>query len=544
MSHASSLPFLETLDDVRNALLDRIPVNERNSFFTDFHPQEITSNDVDINTAQLERACELIRHAITHQQKVLLYGDYDCDGITSTAVLWQSLRSLGLITQPFIPRRDVYGYGMSLQALKDLWIDQSFDLIITVDNGIVAHEAVEWAQSKGAKVIITDHHHVGEKLPTAEAIVHSSLLCGVGVVWMVVRELDLKIANSHLDLVAIGTLADQVPLIGANRVLVKRGLSCLRETTKPSLQELAKISGVKLATLTTSDVTFRLAPRINAMGRLADPMDALRALVAQSTIRLTSLLTQMEVTNRERQKLTEKYFSEISTQIGFYSQGSSASVHIVAGDYHEGVIGLLASKLVEKSHLPAIVISKMKKVWKASCRSIPEVNMIETLQSVSDVNFASLGGHSLAAGFSLNPETAESDLIKISNTFRKKHVCINAKKERKIVGNLSFKLLNLELLQLLSEFEPFGSGNEEPCFILSPILLQDTQYVGQNKQHWKGSLYHEMCEKKVPAIFFGAREKYPDDLAKITQVVVRIVPSTYGSRGFDIHIAEAHGDRH
>jgi single-stranded-DNA-specific exonuclease len=425
-----------------------------------------------------------------------------------------------------------------VKALEDRWKEHSFDLVITVDNGIVANEAVSWLKSKGATVIVTDHHQPSETLPEADAIVHSSLLSGVGVAWALSRALTPDQADSHLDLVAIGTLADQVPLVGANRALVKHGLQALRHTQRASLIALAELAAIDLSKISANGITFTLAPRINAVGRLADPMDALRALVSQSPSRIKELIASMERTNTERQDLTQSMYKEVLQSLSAEVE-NLPPILIISGPYHEGIIGLLASKLVEQYHRPAIVISTLNDVWKASCRSVPGFSIIAALRSVEGVEFVSLGGHAMAAGFSLNATRGNESIERLKQELTEKYTNIALKSNSEYIGTLSFRLLIPDLVRVIEEFEPFGSGNIEPCFLLKDIRFTSVQYVGKQKQHWKGSLLHFETGSSAPAIFFRAQEKYLQDAATIDQVVVRVVASSYGKFGFDVQIAQA-----
>ncbi len=534
-------PHLSNLEEIEAALTNRIPKEFLSSFFTPFHPLEISAEDCDIVRDELNKAVLRIQTAIQNSESVLIYGDYDCDGVTSAALLWQVLRSLGLTAQPFLPRRDLYGYGMSVSALEDLVAKHGkFDLIITVDNGIVAHEAVDWAKQAGIDVIITDHHEPGNVLPDAVARVHSPLLCGAGVAWMLCRELSPDLALEHLDLVCIGTLADQVRLLGANRSLVIHGLNQLKTTRKVSLQALAQITATDLTKLTAQDVTFRFAPRINALGRLADPMDALRALVSQSPARITELLQIMEKTNAERQALTKEYYVEILDRVmREVRENTLPKVIVIAGDFHEGIIGLLASALVEQFHTPAIVISTQGEVWKSSGRSTNGFHLTEALRAVSGVSFISLGGHAKAGGFSLSPKTGSEDIKVIQSILSEKFEQMGQNHDTEYTGTVVAQLLNSDLLHLMSRFEPFGSGNSEPILFLSDVQFTHIKEIGKDRKHWKGIIRDPKTFFEVPAIFFKAADKYQSTSDTIAHLAVKVVPSTYRSQGFDVHIVEA-----
>lgn len=534
----SAVPAITDVSQVRQLLLDRIPTEHRDTFFTPLHPLELTLEDAKIPEAGFQAGLKIIRDAIAQQKRVLIYGDYDCDGITATAVLWLALKQAGLTARPFLPRREVYGYGLSAQALADLWEKEAYDLVITVDNGIVAHEAITWLVERRIPVVVTDHHHPGETLPEASAIIHSSLLSGVGVAWMIARELGRENASNLLDLTTIGTLADQVPLYGANRSLVVTGLETLRRTQRTSLQTLANVAHIDLPTLTSTGVTFGFAPRLNAMGRLADPMEALRALISTNPERTLNLMQQLESTNTERQGLTQELFVTLQ-QEALIQVEQERPVLIFVGAYHEGIIGLLASKAVETYHRPTIVISTDRDPWKASARSVKGVSIIELLRTLPDVPFASLGGHALAAGFSLIAATAEQTLADLQSKLYEYYPKDQAILKHEIISSITAGLLNSELLSITQEFQPFGAGNAEPIFLVRNIDAIHQKSVGKQQQHWQLTLKDKTTDFGVNAIFFRAREKYEDDPKTIQSALVRIVPSSYRNRPFDIQVVDA-----
>lgn len=535
MSHPfSQLPVFETLEQVRAALMSRIPETQRDAFFTTFHPLEILLHDAAISEPGYLLALELIQTAIQTQKKVLIFGDYDCDGITATATLWLSLRSAGLTAKPFLPRRDRDGYGLTVPTLEMLWQQEPFEMLITVDNGIVAHQAVNWLREKNVEVIITDHHTPSAELPEANAIVHSTLLCGAGVAWMVARGIHPSSAEDLLDLVAIGTLADQVPLYGANRSLAIHGLKKLRSGSRPSIRTLAQLARIDLSKITSSGVTFQIAPRLNAMGRLGDPMDALRALVSRSPERLEELLSQLEATNHTRQDMTLEFYTQVQAEVEAMGD-SIPPVLIVFGEYHEGIIGLLASRLVDDYQRPAIVISTLGEVWKASCRSLPGFNVVEALRALEQVQFVSLGGHELAAGFSLDFRNGLEEITKIKSLFSKMDRINQSNIDSSIIGTIGIQLLNSELLSIIQTFQPFGAKNQEPSFMLQDILYTNVRPVGATAQHWKAEI-KDQDGAKHDSIFFKASQKYLHAPETVRHAAVRLVPSTFGKRPFDIQV--------
>lgn len=538
MFDPSSLPVLSSYDSVQETLTNRVPQKYRDTFFQPTPSQDLTPQEMEIDPRALQASASRIKQAIAQKERVLIYGDYDCDGITSTAVLWETLHSLGLDATPFLPRRDVHGYGLSVSALETLWQAGSFDLVITVDNGILAHKAVQWIKDQGADVIVTDHHTPADTLPAADVILHSTLMSGVGVSWALSQALDPDGAKQRLDLVVLGTLADQVKLWGANRSFVVHGLEVLRRTSRPSLGLLAQFAKVDLASISASSLSYSLIPRINAMGRLGDPMDALRALLSRNRQRMEVLISKLEETNTERQNLTQDLFLEVESVVK--SQGlDQQSFIVVTGEYHEGVIGLLASRLVDLYARPAIVITTTVTPWKASGRSLPGVHLLDALRSATTVQFASLGGHELAAGFSLNPDDSVTQIDLLRSHLYENYPNIQVKSNTEIIGTLDIRLLNAELWSVLLRFAPFGSGNPEPEFLLQDVSFEQVKPVGSTGQHWRGVIVSQNSDTRIPAIFFKATQKFPGEPKDITSMSVRLSASTYKNKQFEVHVTKA-----
>ena len=266
--------------DIISVLLKNRGITTKKEIEDFLHPKliNVTTESVKINGAQLKKALTRIKKAIKENQKIIVFGDYDVDGICASAILWETLNSLHANALPYIPSRFDEGYGLSKEGIDNLLKTGGIDLIITVDNGIVANDAVDYANKNGIDVIITDHHVPTEKLPKALAIVHTTLLCGTGVAYLLSQSLKTGNENSHLELVVLATIADLVPLTGANRILVYFGLQKLKETKRPGLLALMNKAGIKKEEMDTYKIGHMIAPRLNAMGRLASAMDSLRLI--------------------------------------------------------------------------------------------------------------------------------------------------------------------------------------------------------------------------------------------------------------------------
>ncbi len=507
-------------EDLADALLENRGLKtekEKKIFLNPISPYKISLKELKISEGQVKKGIARLKEAKKKNEKVIVYGDYDADGICSTAILWETLYSLGINAMPFIPDRFSDGYGLNAKSIQDLKFKvKNLKLIITVDNGIVANDGVEMAKKLGIDVIITDHHQLGKTKPKAYAIVHTTLIAGSAVAWVFAREivkkfkiqnLKFKIENT-LELVGIGTIADQLPLVGPNRSFAKFGLKDLNGTKRPGLNYLLKDAGVK-EEVGIYEVNYIIAPRINAMGRLSNGLDSLRLICTKNAKKATELVKNVGDTNIERQKLVEIVVTH--ARQSYANMGSRKIIVLSHESYHEGVIGLAASRLVEEFYRPSIVISTKGKIAKASGRSISGFNIIETLRKLEYL-WVEGGGHPMAAGFSI-------ETIKIPEFTKKLEELVEPLlteelliKKLKIDLETGFEKLNWDLVKTLSSFEPMGLGNPTPTFLTRGVDIVEVKPVGQTKKHLKLKLSKN--GKFFDAIAFGFGEYYPNLLGK------------------------------
>ena len=520
---------ITNLNELQDRLLQMIPLENREDFFLPPAPANLSEQQLGLAENNLGLAKDRVEKAIHDQEKVLIFGDYDCDGVTATAILWETLRQRGLLAQPFLPHRERHGFGLSVKALEELWQQYQPSLVITVDNGIVAHQAVDWLKERRVSVLLTDHHEATEKLPAADLILHSTKLCGATVSWTLANSLAPEFAEQQLDLAAIGTIADQVPLYGANRSFAWHGLKALQTTKRPSLLALAEVAGLNLASATSTTIHFGLAPRINAMGRLYDAMDALRALVSRRPDKVIPAMQRLQQTNLERQSLTQAALQEVLATL---SQHRDESVAVIAGQFPEGIIGLIASKLVDQTHKPAIVLSLGENLAKASCRSVPGFAITDWLRQVN-LPYLSLGGHAMAAGFSIPADQVENSMAELRADAKTKVSPSLLEKRISITGEISGNLLNRETALTIQRFAPFGAGNEEPLFLLRAAKIINLRPVGREQKHAQLTLSYQGSEHQ--AICFGYQDK---NLVRDTNVdlMVRLQPSSYRNRPLEIQV--------
>lgn len=480
------------------------------------HPtlSDVTVRAVGINPSHLKTATERIKKAIQKQEQIVVFGDYDVDGITGSAILWETLNELGARVMPYIPNRMTEGYGLSLIGI-DTMLEKHPEttLIITVDNGIVAHEAVTYANTKKIDVIITDHHTPsgGETIeyPPSHAVVHTTKLCGAGVAWLFTQQFKVQNAkfkveeDNHLELAALGTIADLVPLTGANRTIVKYGLNWLCKTKRLGLLEIFRQAACDPSTLGVYQVGHIIAPRLNAAGRLASAMDSLRLLCTKDRRRAEELSDKLGLTNKERQVIMTEAAKHASNHIK--TIGPLKKLLVVAHEeYQQGVIGLVAGRLVEEFYRPSIVISKGEKYSKASARSVSGFNVIEFLRRASDL-LVDVGGHPMAAGFTVETDKIEllqKTLEDLAETMLHDDTLVRT---LRVDCELPFAMANVELYRKLQILAPFGMGNPEPTFVSRAITISDMRKIGRDQNHLKFLFQGDMVEMEGIAFQFGDR---------------------------------------
>ncbi len=501
---------------------------DKKEFFNPKPPEKITFKALGISRIEISKAIKRIKKALKTKEEVIVYGDYDADGICGTAILWETLYSLGLNVLPYIPERFTEGYGLNSESIKNLKLkNKNLGLIITVDHGIVANKKVDIARELEIDVIITDHHEPRTALtssmrgkpvyvyPKACAIIHTQKISGSAVAWILAREIEkkykvqstkYKVKNS-LELVAIGTIADQLPLLGPNRSFAKWGLEALNKTKRLGLLALFDEAGMKkgptLLRVGPYEVGFLIAPRINAMGRLEHAMQSLRLLCTKDKKRANKLAGDLNRVNLERQKIVDEVVSHALRQ----AQGKPQERIIILAheSYHEGVIGLAAGKLVEEFYRPAIVLSKKGEISKASARSISGFNIIEAIRSLSDL-YIEGGGHPMAAGFSIKTALIEKFSKRLNEIAEPLLTDEILTKTLKIDLEVHFNQLNRELLDLVEAFGPSGVGNPAPTFATKKVSIDDARVVGRDGKHLKLKLSQNLYV--FDAIAFGLGENY------------------------------------
>lgn len=494
-----------TIDELFAILLGNRKITNTSEFLSPKNPMDLTPEDVGIASTDLTRACDRIREACEKQEPIIIYGDYDCDGVCATAVLWETLYTMGCKVLPFIPHRGKHGYGLSSASLDEIITEKKPSILITVDNGIVAHTQVARLQKEGVFTILTDHHQPDATLPPADIIIHTTQLCGTTVAWMLAKALHPQKAENTLDLCAIATIADQVPLLAANRSFAIFGLQQLNKTTRLGLQILIETAGLTKGAIDAYSVNYGIAPRINAMGRLESALDALRALCSTKEENARALIGKLSQVNQTRQDLTQTLIERAMQRA---KEWEDQSIIIIDDpDFHEGVIGLLASKLTETFSKPSICIARGEQTGKASCRSVPGVHITEMLRQVRDI-LLEVGGHPMAAGFKI--ETATIPLFKERMSHLAKATIDKALLTPQLTIDcvLPPSLLTVETAQRLTALEPYGSANRQPLFVFEEAMVTDVSLVGKEGKHLKLRVQFPGVSQAVSAIGFGMGEQY------------------------------------
>jgi single-stranded-DNA-specific exonuclease len=438
----------------------------------------------------MEGACEAIRRAIAEGKRICVHGDYDADGICATALAVLVLRELGAEVSSHLPSRFDEGYGLARDTLTRL-ADEGFGLVLTVDCGVTAVEEVAHARELGLEVVITDHHRAGPELPDCPVVgpyrgdYPFTELCGTGVVWKLGQALlgtGSEALARHLDLVAVATVADVVPLLDENRGLAVAGLRQLARTQKPGLQELMRSASVDPATVDAGAIGFRLAPRLNAAGRLGRPEAALELLLTEEKEPARLLAAQLEDLNRDRQAVEQRILREAVEAIESWPEAHRRRrAYVVAGaGWHEGVIGIVASRLVERYSRPIVLIAGTDGDWKGSGRSIPGFDLHDGLRQCAG-HLERWGGHAAAAGLSIKPERVEAFAEAFSSIGDLALGEDDLRPPAKVDALVHGRDLTLDLCAELTSLAPFGLGNPGITLLLAGCELAELSPVGDGK---------------------------------------------------------------
>jgi single-stranded-DNA-specific exonuclease len=479
-------------------------------------------------------AADRVLAAIAASESIVVYGDYDADGVTATALMLSALRSAGAQVSHYIPNRFDEGYGLNLEAVQAI-SQTGARLMITVDCGVRSVREVARAVELGMDVVLTDHHHPGPELPPALAIVNPNQpgeaypfggLSGVGLAYKLAKALDSRLggvnADGYLDLVAVGTVADVSPLIDENRLLVARGIEQLRRNPRLGLGALIRLSRLDRGNLLAGDIAFGLGPRINAAGRLGTADTALALLMAEDPEEADRLAQELEAANRKRQKLTRSIV-ESARGAGPWRADDAPVIFAIDPSFNEGVVGLAASRLAEEFLRPAFVARRHDGSIKGSARSVPGFHITQALEACADL-LVRFGGHAAAAGFEFREDNLDALLDRLGGVVESMGVPKPDRPRLTVDGEVDAAELDDALLRDLDRFEPTGEGNPRPVFLARAMRIVEKRTVGSNAAHlklvlasdrrvWEAIAFRQgdrlpRLPPKVDAVFHFERNEY------------------------------------
>ena len=464
-------------------------------------------------------ACERISEVIQNKERIMILGDYDVDGTCGVSMFYLFMKKFGLEQEYYIPDRITEGYGISFQSI-DYAKENNIKLIVAIDCGITAYDKVEYAKTLGIDFIICDHHQPPEKIPEALAVMDPlrtddnypfKYLCGTGVAFKLVQAVSNKldrpdIPASLIDLVAVATASDIVPLRDENRIIVKEGFEAMNSKPRLSLKILIESSKLQIGNLTTSNIVFTVAPRINAVGRLGDAKRAVELLTCEDNEKIKEFAFVLNDENQNRREIDKtitddafRMFEEIN------SFKNRSSIVIYNEDWHPGVIGIVAARLVEKYNLPTIVLTKVNGVAKGSARSINTFNIYEALKDCQD-QLIQFGGHFHAAGLEIEIDRIDEFRESFNDLAKERITKEQLIPEIEVDAEVTFEELTPKLIQILSFFEPYGPENMTPVFKTKNVEVVDKVYFTEKSNTHIFKVKDNDSSKKFEAVFFNSHE--------------------------------------
>jgi single-stranded-DNA-specific exonuclease len=493
---------------------------------------------------EMDKAFTRVKTALENNSKIVIFGDYDVDGTSSVALLYRAFAAIGVQVEYYIPNRFSEGYGLNKDAIATIKHKLKAELLISCDCGISNFDEVEYANEIGLDVIITDHHSIPENPPRSIANCNPKtlnehhplhFLPGVGVAFelacLILDEFadDAEaIKTDLLDLVALGMVADLAPLVSENRILTIRGLRVLARTTKVGLKELLKISGVELDP-DAEHIGFGLGPRINAAGRLDDAELAVKLMITDDQKEAQELAQELDHSNKKRQILCAEIFESAMEIIQNEPELLENNVITLASEnWHHGVVGIVASRLLEQFHLPVFLIAVEEEIAKASVRSIDikDLDLFEEMQKIQEKTglFKKFGGHKMAAGFSVDRKNLEALIQAINANFQEKLDGQDLTKKIKIDAALKLSEVNEALIKRINKLAPFGISNPSPKFVIGPLRIVRTKNLGKDGKHLKLFVQEDGDNKLVEAVIWNRAEEFLDSYGIGDELVFAFQP--------------------
>ena len=504
----------------------------RNIFSTEdvsnFFNTSLTQLSPPFSIKDMDAAVDRILAAIERKEKILIFGDYDVDGITATTLVLEFLHSVDADVSYYIPHRIAEGFGLKKNHISDVAIPNGIHLIITVDCGSDGQDAVKSARNAGIDVIITDHHMIPNSIPPALAVVNPKRndcpsgfhdLAGVGVAFYLLICLRKKLRDINFwkdrpepnlkyycDLVALGTLADVVPLTRENRILITAGIDMIRATDRPGLNALMEVCEINKHTLDADDIVFYLAPRLNSAGRLDHASIAAELLLAKDINTARTIAHSLHQLNQNRRSIENKILAEVEDHLKNNPQLLQKNTLVLTHqDWHIGILGIVASRLMKKYCRPVVLITTADGIGKGSARSIPEVNLYEGLSACAD-NIENFGGHPMAAGLSIKTENIDRFKNNFENIVSRMANPVDFTPKIIIDCRLDFGNISDKLIDELETLKPFGSANHEPLFMTKDVHIVSSKPVGN---HHRQMVLEQNTGKTFNAIQFNVDTRIP-----------------------------------
>jgi single-stranded-DNA-specific exonuclease len=514
-----------TSQEIADLILKNRGIENTEEFFQPKPAVDINLSDFGFKK-EIPKVLKLLHKLKQNNEMIVVYTDYDADGITGGTILWETLHLLGFNAMPYVPHRQKEGYGFSIIGIDAIKKDHNPGIIISVDHGITAVEQIKYAKSIGIPVIITDHHLKGDSIPEeAEAIFHIPALSGAGVAYFFAKLLyeefgkeskHTTILKDHfqtdyLALASIGAVADLVPLVGPTRSIVKYGLDACTRSKRVGICHIIKEAGIEGKRITPYEVGFVIAPRINAIGRLEHAIDALRLLCTPKAELALELANKVGATNVQRQDMVKKAVEEAKKQVESMKKIPNIIV-LTSEEWHEGIIGLIASKLTELYYRPTIIMTKGENkenpFYKGSARSIPAFHITNFMKDLSEY-LISVGGHAQAGGFSLQEKNLNKFMKEIGTRGKK---LISKKDLEKIIHTdlkIPLSKVTYGLIKSIEKMQPFGLGNPHPTFYSEAKVL-DAKLFGKKSEHLKIIVQDPQTTRSYPleVIAFSAADKF------------------------------------
>lgn len=543
-------PTFDSCDFLKKEDIDKIAGQifyhrgiETKEQFDDFLSTDISQLHDPFLLNDMKKAVDRIRLAVEINEKILVYGDYDADGMTAASILKETFEALGAECVIYLPNRFVDGYGPNKSVYQYYIEQEKVNLIITVDNGVSGHEAITYANEMGVDVIVTDHHSLPSELPDAYAIIHPEhqgadypfkYLAGCGVAFKLACALLETIPTELLDLVAIGTIADMVSLTGENRTLVKMGLKVLKDTERLGLLDLLNLANVEQESISEETIGFVLAPQLNALGRLDDPNPAIELLTGFDEEETYQIALMIQAKNEERKALVQSIYDEAILMVD-----NSQPFQILAKKgWHPGVLGIVAGRILEQISQPVIVLTIDGDYAKGSGRSPESFNLFEALNKNREL-FVAFGGHSGAAGMTIETSKVTTLAQAISNDMIANDLLEPQKNNLLIDGLLALSDIDFSLLKSLDKLAPFGMDNKKPCFLLKNFAVKTARTMGETKNHLKLRIVQDGVECDVVGFHLGHLAQEFQQLQNIEIVTTLSVNKWSGNTSIQLMLVDA-----